>query len=47
MISKTKAKLDPSDDKDTELLTFNESALIFVIINAIKELSEKVDKLSK
>jgi hypothetical protein len=44
MVSRTKAKLEEEDTKETELLTFNDSAFLFVIVNAIKELADKIDK---
>ena len=45
MVSSYKAKLNKSDKKETELLTFNGSALRFVIINAIKELDDRLARL--
>ncbi len=41
-----KAKLNPDDVEETELFKFDSSALTFVTINAVKELSAKVDTLS-
>ena len=45
MISSYKAKLNKSDKKNSDLLTFNGSALKFVIINAVKELDKRLAKL--
>ncbi|EKE28751.1 MAG: hypothetical protein ACD_3C00019G0001 [uncultured bacterium (gcode 4)] len=44
-ISTYKAKLNPQDTKETELLNFNESALNFVMINAIKEQQRQIQEL--
>jgi len=41
------AKLNKEDEDDTELLNYNGHALPFLLINAIKELSEKIDKLEE
>jgi site-specific recombinase XerD len=41
-ISTFKARLNPDDPYETELLSFNSSALTFVTINAIKELDQKL-----
>ena len=40
-----KAKLEPTDTEDTELLSFDSSALTFVMINAIKEQQAQIDAL--
>jgi hypothetical protein len=45
MVSHFKAKLEESDKKETELLSIDTSALTYVMVNAIKELDEKVSKL--
>lgn len=37
-----KAKLNPDDPKETELFSFNSSALTFVTINALKELDTRL-----
>ncbi|MEM9686922.1 MAG: tail fiber domain-containing protein [Bacteroidota bacterium] len=50
MVSTYNARLNETDQEDTELLNFNGSAMSFVMINAIKELdaiSTKQDKLIK
>jgi hypothetical protein len=44
-ITTFKAKLEASDSKPTELLAFNSSALTFVLVNAVKELSARLDTL--
>ncbi len=46
-INSYKAKLNPQDVKETELLNFNESALNFVMINAIKEQQKQIQDLKK
>ncbi|MDD2566233.1 MAG: tail fiber domain-containing protein [Candidatus Gracilibacteria bacterium] len=46
-VSTYKAKLNPEDKTDTELLNFNESALNFVIINAIKEQQKELEEMKK
>jgi hypothetical protein len=43
-VSTFKAKLHPDDAEETELYAFESSALAFVTINAIKELSAKVER---
>lgn len=45
MIKKTPKKLDPSDAEPTELLTFDPSALVFVLINAVKEQQAQIRAL--
>ncbi len=45
-ISTFKAKLNPTDAQETELYSFNSSALTFVTINAIKELNASTTQLS-
>lgn len=47
MVKTRRAKLNPKDKKDTELLEFDSSPLIFVVINAIKELDERLTSLEK
>jgi trimeric autotransporter adhesin len=44
-ITTFKAKLEAGDAKPTELFAFNSSALTFVLINAVKELSSRLDAL--
>jgi hypothetical protein len=46
-ISTFQAKLDPHDPAPTELLSFNSSALTFVTINAVKELSAQFEAKEK
>ncbi|MFA6604350.1 MAG: tail fiber domain-containing protein [Patescibacteria group bacterium] len=41
-----RTKLYPEDAEETELYSFNSSALTFVLINAVKELDTKLEKLS-
>ena len=45
-IATFKAKLNLEDQEETELYSFNSSALTFVTINAIKELDLKINNLS-
>lgn len=45
-VSTYKAKLHPEDTKETELYNFNASALMFVNINAIKELDKRTANLT-
>jgi hypothetical protein len=40
-------KLDEKDTKDTEVLTFDQGPLTFLLINAIKELHARIQKLEK
>ncbi|MDP4262880.1 MAG: tail fiber domain-containing protein [Bacteroidota bacterium] len=47
MINKVKTKIREEDTEETELLTFNGSALPFVIINAIKELNTRLQQLEQ
>mgnify|MGYP006267429843 CR=1 FL=1 len=48
MIEKFSSKLNPDDEVETELLGFKgHNSLTFVLINAVKELSEKVKVLQK
>lgn len=41
-INTYKAKLDPTDQKETELLNFDSHALTFTLINSVKELNAKI-----
>lgn len=45
MIKEVKSKINAEDPDETELLTFNGSALPFVIVNAIKELNTRLQHL--
>jgi hypothetical protein len=47
MISTRQAKLNPKDKKETDILVYDSSALIYIAVNAIKELSDKVEALEK
>lgn len=40
-------KLNPTDAQETEILTFDYKSLTFVLINAIKELSSRLERLEK
>jgi hypothetical protein len=42
MVGEVKAKITDEDEEESDLLTFNSSALQFVIINAIKELNSRL-----
>jgi hypothetical protein len=44
-ITTFKAKLEAGDAEPAELLAFNSSALTFVLINAVKELTARIDAL--
>lgn len=44
-IKKTPKKLDPGDAEPTELLTFDPSPLVFVLINAVKEQQAEIRAL--
>ena len=44
-ISTFKAKLNETDEEETELFNFNSHALTYVLINAIKELKAEIDEL--
>ncbi len=46
-INTYKAKLNPQDKKETELLNFNPHALIFDLINSVKELDAGIVKLTQ
>ena len=47
LISKTKEKLRPNDTKSTELLHIHTMGFITLLVNAVKELSQKVKKLEQ
>ncbi|MEQ9251183.1 MAG: tail fiber domain-containing protein [Cytophagales bacterium] len=44
-ISKVKTKLDSTDKKETEVLSFDFNAINYAQINAIKELADQIDQL--
>ncbi|CAB4141345.1 Intramolecular chaperone auto-processing domain containing protein [uncultured Caudovirales phage] len=44
-VSTYKAKLNPEDEHDTELLNYNIHAITFALINSIKELNLKIQSL--
>jgi uncharacterized delta-60 repeat protein len=44
-ISTFKAKLNPTDAVETELYSFDSSALTFVLINAVKEQQDEIDDI--
>lgn len=46
-VSKYKTKLNKDDIEDTELYSFNPNSLFYIMINSIKELSQKNDYLEK
>jgi len=46
-INTFKAKLNPDDQEETELLSFNSHALTFDLINSVKELDTSIAKLSQ
>jgi hypothetical protein len=45
MVGSELGKLEPSDEMETELLTFDGSALVYALINAVKELAARVEAL--
>lgn len=47
MISSRRTKLNAKDEKETEVLLYDSSALIYIAVNAIKALSDKIDTLEK
>ncbi|MFT4156079.1 tail fiber domain-containing protein [Parafilimonas sp.] len=47
MVGNFKAKMEPGDEQETELLSLDTSALTYVMLNAIKELDARVLKLEK
>ena len=47
MVSSYKAKLNESDSQETELLSLDNSSLIYMVVNALKELDERLQKLEK
>ncbi len=47
MVTNVKTKLKDTDKKETEVLSYNGSALIYIAINAIKELSDRIEKIEK
>ncbi len=47
MVSKVKVDKELDDKDENEYLVFNSDPLIYLAINAIKELSERIDKLEK
>ncbi len=44
-VERFRARLDPDDDAATELLAFNPHALQYVLINAVKELDARLQRL--
>ncbi|MEM9686179.1 MAG: LamG-like jellyroll fold domain-containing protein [Bacteroidota bacterium] len=44
MVSTYDARLNETDEEDTELLNFDGSALSFVLVNAVKELDARLEK---
>jgi hypothetical protein len=47
MINEVKGKVSEEDTEETDLLTFNSSALQFVMINAIKELNNRLQSIEQ
>ena len=47
MIGHIKAKLEETDAKETDLLSLDTSALTYVLVNAVKELDNRLGKLEK
>ncbi|MBI2590935.1 MAG: tail fiber domain-containing protein [Candidatus Blackburnbacteria bacterium] len=46
LVRSRKGKLNPSDQQDSDILSFNPHGLFFVTINAIKELDQKMSTLT-
>ncbi|MEW6586667.1 MAG: hypothetical protein AB1442_13805 [Nitrospirota bacterium] len=46
-VSSHKGKLNDYDKDETDLLDFDGSELIYLLINAVKELSAEVDSLNQ
>ena len=46
-VSSHKDKINENDEKETDILDFNAHSLIFILINAVKELSGQIDSLNK
>lgn len=47
MVGTRNAKLDPKDADETALLTVNVTPLIFALVNAVKELSARIDAIQQ
>jgi hypothetical protein len=47
MVSEIKLKMNPEDIEESPILTFNSSALQFVMINAFKEIHERLIQIEK
>jgi len=47
MVFSRKVKLNPDDEKDTDLLNYDFHNVLFMAINAFKELNARVEKLEK
>lgn len=47
LIITRRLKLEKHDTEETDVLTYDQGPLFFVMINAIKEISERLDKLEK
>ena len=45
LVSKLEHKLHPGDEEKTELLTIKPMTIIYLLVNAVKELSRKVEEL--
>jgi hypothetical protein len=45
MVGTLREKLDPEDEDETELLTLDATSLIYALVNAVKELSARVEAL--
>jgi reverse gyrase len=44
-VTKTKAKLEPTDEREIELIDFTSHALTFALINAVKEQQAEIEQL--
>jgi hypothetical protein len=47
LIISRRLKLEKDDKEESEVLTYDQGPLFFVMINAIKEISARLDKLEK
>lgn len=47
MVFSRKTKLNPDDEKDTDLLNYDFHNVLFMVINAFKEINARIEKLEK
>lgn len=46
MVGSVKGKLNPEDEEETDILDYNNTALVYILVNAVKELSSKNEELT-